>query len=276
MEVKVAVLPAGDDPASLVAKNPNLWKQALKAGKHIIDFYTDNLLARKLDRRVLSREIKAAVLPFVLNVESKTEQAHFIKSIAEKTGLKEDALWEDLKILSKTAPAISFTSSSASGSAATAAGKNLEDKFIRKPPEKNGISRLQAIERRVIGVIHWQESKKDRVKMVESIRKKFRELVGEEVAQSLEQVFAAEKDKLLFEAEQYYEQSTKFEEDVKELFINLEDEKLKDDLSKRMAELQKAETEKDTAKAEELLRECQRISSRLSALHKVEIIKSIR
>ena len=102
MEVKVAVLPPGEDPASLVAKNPNLWKQALKNGKHIIDFYADNLLARKLDPRVLSREIKSAVLPFVLHVESKTEQAHFIKSIAEKSGLKEDALWDDFKTLLKS------------------------------------------------------------------------------------------------------------------------------------------------------------------------------
>lgn len=270
MEVKVAVLPAGDDPASLVAKNPNLWKQALKTGKHIIDFYTDTMLARNLDRRVLSREIKASVLPFVLNVESKTEQAHFIKGIAEKTGLKENALWDDVRSLGGSAGSSAKPEAAkfnAGSSAGTGAGG---------PPGKVSLSRLESIERRVIGLIHWQESKKDRVKMVESIRKKLREVVGEDEAKNLEETLAPEKETLIFQAEQYYEQSTKLEGDIKELFVNLEDEKLKDDLSKRMTELQKAETEKDTAKIEELLKECQRISSRLSALHKVEVIKSIR
>jgi hypothetical protein len=253
-----------------VAKNPNLWKQALKAGKHIIDFYTDTLLARNLDRRVLSREIKASVLPFVLNVESKTEQAHFIKGIAEKTGLKENALWDDVRSLG----------GSAGGSTKSEVGKfgaaGIAGAAAGGPPGKVSIPRLESIERRVIGLIHWQESKKDRVKMVESIRKKFREIVGEDGAKNLEETLASEKETLIFQAEQYYEQSTKLEGDIKELFVNLEDEKLKDDLSKRMTELQKAETEKDTAKIEELLKECQRISSRLSALHKVEVIKSIR
>ncbi len=260
MEVKVAVLPAGEDPASLVAKDSNLWKQALKGGKHIIDFYTDNLLARKLDRRVLSREIKASVLPFVLNVESKTEQAHFIKSIAEKSGLKEDALWDDVKALSKSG--VSSQSSQ---------DTEASDRSSRKTPvnqDNQMVSRLRGIERRTVGVILWQESQKDKVAMAAAIRKKFTEIVGPPLAEALEAELAAEKEKLIFEAEQYYEQSTKFKEDIQELFINLEEEVLKDSLAKKMAELHKAESEKKSEQAEEFLKQCQEITSRLNNLRK--------
>ncbi|MEK7390653.1 MAG: DNA primase [Patescibacteria group bacterium] len=269
MEVKVAVLPPGEDPASLVAKNPNLWKQALKNGKHIIDFYADNLLARKLDPRVLSREIKSAVLPFVLHVESKTEQAHFIKSIAEKSGLKEDALWDDFKTLLKSPKTASGES-----------GQNGQNERGGRPAGQSGqtekttgkilTSRRQGIERRIIGVILWQESRHDdkgnHGVTASAIRKRFVEIAGVENAQALEVAVADERDKLIFEAEQYYEQSAKFEKDIEGLFMNLEEEMLKDELAKKMVELHRAEIDKDGVKVEEFLNQCQQITSRLTAL----------
>ncbi|HLP44247.1 MAG TPA: DNA primase [Candidatus Nanoarchaeia archaeon] len=247
MEVKVAVLPKGEDPASLVAKDPNLWKQALRNGKHIIDFYTDNLLAKNLDRRVLAREIKSAVLPSILQVQSKTEQAHFLKMIAEKSGIKEDALWDDVKAIArdtKIAPAQTAT----------------KDMPALVP-------RLKGIEGRILGVMFWLEAKKE-TEQAEKIRKKFGEILGADPARISEENAAGEKDKLIFEAEQYYENSNRFKTDLEELFINLEEEKLKAELSRSMVELHKAELTKDSEKAEKYLTECQHITSKLAAIRK--------
>jgi len=253
MEVKVAVLPPGDDPASLVAKNPNHWKHALKVGKHVIDFHLDNILARKLDPRVLSREIKSEVLPSVLDVESKTEQAHFIKTIAEKADLKEEALWDDLKALAKIKK-----------TGATAAS-----------PSGGGVimlaSRKQAIERRIVGAILWQEGKKDQVVTSAAIRKRFAEIVGEEEERVLERDVGIEKEKLIFEAEQYYEHSSRFNEEIEELFINMEEEVLKGELIKKMSELHKAELGKDGEMAKKLLTEYVEVTNKLSALKKKHI-----
>jgi DNA primase len=267
MEVKVAVLPAGDDPASLVAKNPELWKQALKAGKHIIDFYADSLIAKNSDRRVLAREIKASVLPFVLEVESSTEQAHFVKSLAEKAGLKEDAVWTDLKALQKSRTTIgqAVTGGNSGAGAGGSFGAN-EGASDKKFPVALA-SRRQAIERRIIGVMVWQESKKNNA-AAEAVRKRFVEIAGEEGAAMLEAAVAEEKDKLIFEAEQYYEQSPKFENDLKELFINLEEEMLKDELGSRMLELHRAEVEQNSEKIKEILTDCNRITLKLAELKK--------
>lgn len=249
MEVKVASMPTGEDPASMIAKNPNLWKLALKDGKHIIDFYTDSLLYKNHDRRTLSREIKSAVLPFVLNVLSKTEQAHFVKSIAEKTGLKEEAVWEDLKIINQSAKS----------------SLGDDSKGAQETPLT---TRRQGIERRILAVIMWQEGKKDQQPIVASIKKRFVEIVGEANAQEIESALVSEKEKLIFEAEQYYEQSAKFDSDIEELFINLEEELLKEELGRTMTELHRAEVDKEGAKIENLLNQCQKLTSKLASLRK--------
>jgi len=261
MEVKVAILPAGEDPASLVAKNAELWKKALKDGKHIIDFYADSLLSKNLDRRILAREIKASVLPFVLEVESSTEQAHFIKSLGEKVGLKEDALWMDLKALQQIRKLTSVVSESAKSSVFPSPANVSANVKIGSQ------SRLNGIERRLMGIMFWQESKKNQTS-AEAIRKRLAEVAGADFARTSEDSALIEKEKLIFEAEQYYEHSTKFESDLEELFINLEEEMLKEDLGNKMAELHKAETGQDSGRAKEILTECNMITLRLAELRK--------
>jgi DNA primase len=247
MDVKVAVLPKGEDPASLVAKDPNLWKHALKTGKHVIDFYTETLLAKNLDRRVLVREIKNFVLPSVLQVQGKTEQGHFVKMISEKTGIKEDAIWDDLKSLTREK-------------------MNPNGESLRKEMPAL-VPRLKGIESRIIGVINWLETKKENDK-ADSIRRTLVSVLGPDPARQAEESLAGEKDRLIFEAEQYYENSARFDEDIQELFINLEEEKLKDLLGKKMIELHKAELMKDSEGAKIFLSECQDISNKLAAIRK--------
>jgi DNA primase len=258
MEVKVAVLPAGDDPASLVVKNPNLWKQALKNGKHIIDFYTDSLIARKLNPRVLSREIKTAVLPFVLRVESKTEQAHFIRSIADKSGLKEDALWDDLKSLSRD-PGVGQVRAAGSGAGSSVRAPGVDDKVP--------LTRRQGIERKILGIILWKRGSNDPVSEV--IRERYAQVAPDTPLDTLEAELAAERDKLVFETEQYYgavDQEARVEQELEELLVNLEEEVLKESFTRKRLEVKKAESEGRHEEAESFLKECQDITRRISAL----------
>ncbi len=257
MEVKVAVLPPGEDPASLVAKNPNHWKTALKDGKHIIAFYLDKVMHQNTDRRFLLNEIKTGVFPFILELPSKIDQDTFVKMIVDKTGLKEQAVRDDLRTLQIA---------QAKGIKPVAASQQQAQPSNAAIP----ISRQQGIERRIIGVILWQESKKDRSEMASAIRKRFVEIAGEESAKKLEEAIETEKEKLIFEAEQYYEHSLKFEEDIQEIFINLQEELLKYELGKKMAELQKAERSQDVEGATKLLAECQGITKKMADLRKQE------
>ncbi len=249
MEVKVAVLPKGDDPASLVAKDPSLWKQALKGGKEFVEFLIDTAINKNLKERDLVREIRTTIFPAILAISSKTSRDKFIRDISEKSKIREQVIRDDLEILSKDLKQ----------------GKSVESVLAK---EMSGLtSRLKGIQGRIYGVLFWSESKKDTEK-AEKIRKKLTEILGAETARLSEESLSAERDKLIFEAEQYYENSKRSEEEIVELFINLEEEKLKEELGRKMTELHKAELMKDSEKAKVFLGECQDITSKLAAIRK--------
>lgn len=97
MEVKIALCPPGKDPADVLGENPEEWKEVIKSSKHLIDFYLDKVVAEnKGNTRSLGKALKEKVLPYVRNLSSSIEQAHFIKNIGNKTGIREEALWQDL------------------------------------------------------------------------------------------------------------------------------------------------------------------------------------
>ncbi len=249
MDVKVAVLPKGEDPASLVAKDANLWKQSLKNNQEFVQFLISTIVNKKLPQRELIREIRFTVFGPILATSSKTARDKFIKDITEKTGIREEVLRDDLE-----------------STARELQKGNSMDKVISK--EIVGLtSRLKGIESRIVGVMYWLESKKN-TENFEKIRQKLDAVLGPEPARKAVESLAGEKEKLIFEAEQYYENSSRFENDIQELFINLEEEKLKDQLGRKMIELHKAELMKDSEGAKVFLSECQDISNKLAAIRK--------
>ena len=92
MEVKLAQLPKGTDPAELILKDENAWIDAMKNSKHLIDFYLDNLVQEKLDPRKLAKEVEKKVLPYVSKLKSSIEQSHYVSLISKRTGIREDAI----------------------------------------------------------------------------------------------------------------------------------------------------------------------------------------
>jgi len=96
MEAKIASLPEGEDPASVAKENPEKWKNALKKSEHFTDFVL-NKAAREKEGRNLTREILKSVLPLANLIESDVEKSQFIKKIALKMRVGEEAVWNDLK-----------------------------------------------------------------------------------------------------------------------------------------------------------------------------------
>ncbi len=249
MELKIAQMPEGKDPADLAKDEPEVLTESLKHAKHIIDFYTDVLLARKLESRELGLEIQKNVLPYVAQLPSMIEKSHFIKQIAQKAFIKEEALWDDLKRVRVD-------------------GTVTESrKFDSSPPS----SRTESIERKVLGLILWQKSKAVPELDVGGIEKRARDIIGEKWLE-LEVKFEKEKvggrEELLFETEAYYNNKTNLGREVKELLSGLEEEYLKKEFAEVMLKLQKAEQEKDTEKIEQYLNQCQKVSQKINEIKK--------
>ena len=143
MDVKVAALPQGVDPADLILKNPDDWRKAIRESKHIIDFYLGVLLERsKGDRRAYRKEVREVVLPFVAEMSNKIDQAHFVSRVAGALGLGEGPIWEEVAKV----PVQGSGTRNAAGREAPAATASPDIP-----------SRRERIARKLMGILRWQE-----------------------------------------------------------------------------------------------------------------------
>lgn len=97
MEVKIARLPEGKDPADLVREDPEMWKDALRRSLMAIEFFLIRAGERESDPRRLGKVIEKNILPLVALLASSIERSHFISLIAKHTRIREEVLWDDLK-----------------------------------------------------------------------------------------------------------------------------------------------------------------------------------
>jgi len=215
MDVKVADMPEGVDPADLISQHGSVegndaWREAIKNSKHIIEFLLNRVLKDyKDDRRKAGREIKEKILPYVDALESSIEKAHFIKKISDASNVPENALQDDLKKIEKEL--------------------KYEKKEIEEAKESlNKLYRKDYIERRLLGIAFWQESISDPAVDFDNILKRLAKSVVK---------YQAVKNDLIFEAEVFYADNQELVKDISEMMLNLEVEDLNDQLGQKIRDL---------------------------------------
>ena len=97
LEVKVANLPEGLDPAEVIRKNSQEWKDILRESLPAVEFFFNKIEEKEKDPRKLGKQIEKRILPMIKLIGSAIEQSHFISLLAKRTSIKEEILWEDLK-----------------------------------------------------------------------------------------------------------------------------------------------------------------------------------
>ena len=136
MDVKIAQLPDGLDPADLILKDPALWQNAIKNARHVIDFYLELLPELYTDKDTLRAKISEIVIPFIPHLKGSLDQAHFVGKIADLIKMKEDPIWDEVKKRAKTVGVVRET-------------EKLEQKVAQ-------LSRYTRISRTIEGVLVWQ------------------------------------------------------------------------------------------------------------------------
>jgi len=249
LEVKLCELPKGSDPAELIKNDPSSWKESLKNAKHLIDFYLDKLMLDKLESRALAKEIEKKVLPYVSMLESSIEQSHFISQIAKRTGIREDAIWTDVRKLPRVQ------------------GETRNDSPpAHSVPVIETKNRKNYIERRLFGVIFWQEKEKEPQVDIIRLRATLILIAGDKYIHDLVEHFKPLAEELIFEAESYYGETAALTREISELIINFEEDVLREQFVKVMKELSEAEHQKDKERSAKLLESCQEISQKLAEL----------
>jgi len=83
LDVKVAQMPLGKDPADLIQANPVDFKHVIGKSVHVIEFFLHVIKREVTDERAFKLKVREEVLPFILLLPSRIDQEHFVGKVAE-------------------------------------------------------------------------------------------------------------------------------------------------------------------------------------------------
>lgn len=251
MDVKVALLPDGKDPADLIKENPEDWKRVIKEAKHIVDFLISVFEKKTFgDDRERIREIKLNILPYIHSIESAMEQAHFVERLSSRFSIPTESIWDDLKEMKGEKNTI----------------KKEEEFPVEDSNSKN--NKGTTLER-LFGIMFWNDSKGEAdPDLSKFIKDNIQSLIDISRYETLLEYYGKQKDSLILEAEILYNKTDEktLKEISEEMFFSIK----KNVLLKKRLQLQKdlelAEKETDKDKEAKIMNSIQEISRKISGL----------
>ncbi len=250
MGVRVVAIPDGKDPADFIKAHPGKWAEVIASSEHIVDFYL-NVLARRGDDRLQFRKaVEEHVLPLVLEMQSKIEQAHYIIEIARKLGVPEQSVWEEVRRIQAADRTIRVAEAPRPASILTTQAPR---------------TRRQVAEEEIIGILLWQESHKEPVVDVTLVRTSYHARITaygytpREITEEETRTFAVR-------AEYKYEHSPMLNHSVQELLDTLEGELLREEQAALLQKVMDAEMRSEKDEAKKYLQAYQAIAPKITAL----------
>ncbi len=238
MDVKIASLPQGQDPADVISKQgKDAWRNIVRNSVSVIEFVLQKILeTTSTSDRKIGLLIKEEVLPFVAILSSQIDQEFFLKKISGKTGIPEGTLKSDLQ---------------------QAAVQSQSDKKIIESIEqqKKDLAKKDYILRSLIGITFSQKDLDKKNKILADILKSSN-LTEDLIKKNYEDI----REDLIYEAEVFYAGGVDMTRDIEELLKNLKEETLKEELARKVQELYSAEEAGDDMKIKEILIQCQKLS----------------
>jgi len=258
MDVKIAEIPKGFDPADLLLKSlpeskesgKDTFKNILKNSIFLIDFLLNRAEAEIKDKKKLWEKIKTKVLPYIYLLDGNTERSRYIKKISDLINIKEEFIWDDLK---KIKLDDEFQPQN-----------QTENKSINKEVSHD-ILKKGSVERSLAIIISRQENNK---LDIAKTKEKIKNILGEEKYAKFEEEYKNSINELSFEAEGYYGKADekKLCEETEFLLLNLRDEYYRKELEKLMLNLKVAEKEKTVEKVKAISIRLKELMQRLSEI----------
>lgn len=249
LDVKVAALPDGKDPADMVAENPALLKTAIRNATTVIEFLIGVLKKSSRDERSFRLTVRDEVLPFVLRIPDRIDREYFEQVVSEALGTTKDAVHFEVERLAQSAQVVSVP------------GDAVES------PQPTTVSRYRTDElaRYIYSVSLWADSQKEHGG--NGLQAQLEEAVGEDAWRTLADMSEEEKNGLMFQIERESETLTlaTLLERAGEYIEEVRVRTLKRRLGDAREKLREAEAAHDEALIATYLAECADIQKRLSA-----------
>ncbi len=99
VDVKVAEMPMGKDPADIILKDPAEFKQIVGKSVHVIEFLLNILRREFVDDRAFRLATQKEAYPYVLFLNSRVDQYSFAQIISDKTKVPVDVVWHEIEHL---------------------------------------------------------------------------------------------------------------------------------------------------------------------------------
>lgn len=102
IDLKVARLHGGKDPADLVKEDPRLLRKDIGGATHVIEFLLEVLKEDCKDERMYKIRARDEILPFLRDIESAIERDHFAAKVAEAINTTTEAIRLELSRIVNT------------------------------------------------------------------------------------------------------------------------------------------------------------------------------
>lgn len=243
MDVKIAKIPEGKDPADLALESPDKWKEVVKGAKHIIDFLAEKIVDDNLTGRDLALKIHESLIPYISKIESAVEQSHFVEKIATRFSIDKNALWREVTNTSKP-----------------------DKERVENLTETREIQNVQkSVEKQLLGIVLWQKSLESPSIDGDDLRLKVEKLIGEDSVIALERSIDIEA--IIFATEEAYDNDKLLKESIEELLIRLERAVLEARRSKLKQALKREELSEKDVDDDEILKELNEVSKKIESLN---------
>lgn len=101
MDVKVARLQGGKDPADLVREDPKLLKESIAHATHVIEFLLAVIQEEAKDERAYKLRARDEIVPYLMRIESSIDRDHFAGVVADALNTTKDAILLELARLER-------------------------------------------------------------------------------------------------------------------------------------------------------------------------------
>ncbi|MEK7447793.1 MAG: DNA primase [Patescibacteria group bacterium] len=97
INIKIIEIPEGKDPADVVQKDPKKWIEAVKEAMYVMDYLFEKLFTPDIEKDILKKK-KATreFISFITKIDDMIERDHYIKKLADKINVGEDAVRKTL------------------------------------------------------------------------------------------------------------------------------------------------------------------------------------
>ena len=252
LNVKVARIPNGLDPADLILKEGSeAWRAAIRDSKDVITFLLDVLQEHAKSPDVFRRTVEVVVLPFLSDVQSPIAREQYIAEIAKRLSVSESAVSEAYAKVPRDTVTRERDSQRATIATPTAAPIALSTDRAKM----------------AYAICIWQESLQRQEFDTKKFAKELEETVGREVIASFEALSDMEKEALRFSAEMLHGHSGSIAKESESLLHTLMVERMRRDLGETTAAIKAAEAKGDEDEATRLMGEAKLLTAKIAKFH---------